>query len=62
LPEKIAYGENIVYSGPIFQAATIDGNKIILSFTNTGTGLVANDSEELGEFAIAGADKKFVWA
>lgn len=60
--EKIAYGENIVYSGPIYQSQQIDGNKIILSFTNVGSGLITNDGEEPGEFAIAGADKKFVWA
>ena len=60
--EKIAYGENIVHSGPIYQSSTVDGNKITISFTNTGSGLVTNDGEELGEFAIAGADKKFVWA
>lgn len=56
------YGENIVYSGPIFQSATIDGNKITISFTHTGSGLVTNDGGELNQFAIAGADKKFVWA
>lgn len=60
--EKIAYGENIVYSGPIFQSATVEGNKISVSFLNTGSGLEANDGEALAEFAIAGADKKFVWA
>jgi sialate O-acetylesterase len=35
---------------------------IILSFTNTGSGLVSIDGEDLSQFAIAGADKKFVWA
>jgi sialate O-acetylesterase len=60
--EKIAYGENIVYSGPIYQSSKIEGNKIIISFSQTGSGLIANDSEELSEFAIAGADKKFAWA
>jgi len=60
--QKIAYGENLVYSGPIFQSQQIDGNKITLSFTNVGSGLITNDGEELSEFAIAGADKKFVWA
>ena len=61
--EKIAYGEkNIVSSGPIYQSASIDGNKITISFTNTGSGLVTNDGEELGQFTIAGEDKKFVWA
>ncbi len=62
IAEKIVYGENIVYSGPLFQSATIDGKKITISFTNIGNGLVANDGEKLREFSIAGADKKFVWA
>jgi sialate O-acetylesterase len=61
--EKIAYGEkDIVSSGPVYQSSTIDGNKVIISFTNTGSGLITNDGEELSQFAIAGADKKFVWA
>lgn len=60
---KLAYGEsNIVYSGPLYQSSRIEGNKIIISFTNTGSGLTAIDGEELSQFAIAGADKKFVWA
>jgi sialate O-acetylesterase len=68
--EKIVYGENIVHSGPLYQSASIDGNKITISFTNIGSGLVFNDSFDTSptgglqgaEFAIAGADKKFVWA
>lgn len=60
--EKIAFGDNIVYSGPIYQSQTIEGNKITLSFTNVGSGLTTNDNEPLSEFAIAGADNKFVWA
>jgi sialate O-acetylesterase len=60
--EKIAYGENIIYSGPIYQSSTIDDNKIIISFSNTGSGLITNDNETPAEFAIAGDDKKFVWA
>ncbi|MCW3091444.1 MAG: hypothetical protein JWP81_2513 [Ferruginibacter sp.] len=59
---KVAYNEDIVYSGPLFKSATVSGNKIIIDFTNTGSGLITNDAEEPGEFAIAGADKKFVWA
>jgi len=67
---KLAYKENIVYSGPIYQSSKTEGNKIIISFSNIGSGLVFNDSfgtSSTGgldgtEFAIAGADKKFVWA
>ncbi|MFI5131539.1 MAG: sialate O-acetylesterase [Chitinophagales bacterium] len=63
IAEKLAYGENtIVYSGPIYQSAEVDGNKITLSFSHTGSGLTTNDGEELNQFAVAGADKKFVWA
>jgi sialate O-acetylesterase len=61
--KKVAYGEkDIVYSGPVVRSASIDGNKIIISFNHVGSGLVTNDGEELSQFAIAGADKKFVWA
>jgi sialate O-acetylesterase len=61
--EKVGYGENnIVYSGPIFDSAQIDGNRMVLTFRNTGGGLIAGGDEPLSRFAIAGADKKFVWA
>jgi sialate O-acetylesterase len=60
--EKIAYGEDIVYSGPIYQSSSIDGNKIIISFSYIGSGLTTNDDEALAEFAVSGDDKKFVWA
>jgi sialate O-acetylesterase len=60
--QKLVYHENITASGPLFQSATIEGNKIILSFTNVGSGLKTNDEEDLREFAVAGADKNFVWA
>ncbi len=39
----------------------VEANKIIISFTNTGSGLMAKDGE-LKYFSIAGTDKKFVWA
>jgi sialate O-acetylesterase len=60
--ERVAYGQNVVHSGPLYHSATVDGTRIIVSFTNVAGGLVANDGEELSEFAIAGSDKKFVRA
>lgn len=59
---KNAYGEELVSSGPVFQSAVAEGNKMVISFSNTGSGLITNDGEALSELAIAGADKKFVWA
>ncbi len=63
LARKIAYGEcHVVASGPIYESMETDGNKIILSFDHVGSGLTSKDGKELKHFAIAGADKKFVWA
>ncbi|WP_255496042.1 sialate O-acetylesterase [Mucilaginibacter sp. FT3.2] len=61
--EHIAYGEKgVVASGPIFQSALVQGNNIAISFKNIGEGLIAHDGDELEQFAIAGANKKFIWA
>lgn len=59
---KVAYHDYIVNSGPLYQSSAINGNKITISFSNTGSGLINNDGEELTYFAIASDDKKFVWA
>jgi sialate O-acetylesterase len=60
---KIAYADKkVVHSGPIYKSMRIEGNKIVLTFTNTGTGLIAKWGNELKYFSIAGDDKKFVWA
>jgi sialate O-acetylesterase len=60
---QFAYGENAVGSGPLYQSMQREGNKIRISFSNTGGGLVARDKYGyLRGFAVAGADKKFVWA
>lgn len=58
---KIAYGKNIVFSGPTYRSQQIKGNKIIIEFDNIGGGLVAKGGP-LKRFAIAGKDKKFIWA
>jgi sialate O-acetylesterase len=54
----IAYGEQIEYSGPIYDKMTIKDGKAVLSFKHVGKGLEAKDGELKG-FTIAGADKKF---
>lgn len=61
---KIAYGEAIVASGPLYDAAQIEGQRIRIRFRESGGGLAINqtDEDELMYFAIAGKDKKFVWA
>jgi sialate O-acetylesterase len=60
---KIAYGKDIVYSGPIYKSMTVSGNKIIVDFDNTGSGLNCHDRYGYVKgFSIAGSDRKFHWA
>jgi sialate O-acetylesterase len=60
---KLAYSDsNIVYSGPLFRSMKIRNNKAILTFSNTGSGLAVKRGGALKNFAVAGADRKFVWA
>ena len=49
------YGEDIAYSGPLFQKMTLEDDKVRLYFDYTGEGLVAADGELAG-FEIAGSD------
>jgi sialate O-acetylesterase len=57
----IAYGEKVEYSGPVYDSMKVEGNRVILSFTHVGAGLVANGGGLKG-FTIAGEDGSFVSA
>ena len=60
---KVAYGADIVFSGPTYQAMQLQGNAIRIRFSHTGSGLIIKpDSSETQGFSIAGADGKYVWA
>ena len=68
------YGKkNLVYSGPLFKAMKVEGAKIRIAFDSVGSGLtvatkkgydpvVKEPRGKLRKFAIAGDDKKWVWA
>lgn len=55
------YGKGIEYSGPMYHSMTVEGNKIRIKFTHAD-GLTAKNGGPLKGFAIAGDDKRFVWA
>ena len=60
---KVAYGnDEVVASGPVYRSSSVEGGRVIIQFDHVGSGLVSNDGEPLKWFAIAGADKEFVWA
>jgi sialate O-acetylesterase len=60
---KVAYNQNVVYSGPVYKSMQKVDNKLVLTFENTGSGLQVKDKYGyLKAFAIAGEDQKFAWA
>jgi sialate O-acetylesterase len=54
----VAFGEQIEYSGPIFERLQLDGARAVLTFTHLGGGLVAHGGKLEG-FTIAGDDGVF---
>jgi sialate O-acetylesterase len=54
------YGKNIVSGGPVYQFMKVSGNTATLTFTNTGSGLIAKGNNgKLSGFEVAGEDKLF---
>lgn len=57
------YKKERICQGPTYQGMRKEGNKIVLSFTQTGSGLSTNDKYGyLKGFEIAGADQRFQYA
>ncbi|MRR20091.1 sialate O-acetylesterase [bacterium] len=60
---SVAYGDNsVVAYGPTYKSMEARGRKIILTFENTGSGLIVKGGGNLKQFAVAGDDGRFVWA
>ncbi len=55
------HGKQVESSGPLYASAKVEGARIRISFDHLGGGLVAQGGA-LQRFAIAGADKAWVWA
>jgi sialate O-acetylesterase len=58
--KAIAYGKNVVYSGPIYESMTVEGDKIRLRFKYVDGGLMTKNKEPLKGFTIAGENREFV--
>ncbi len=55
------YGRRVACSGPMFRRMTVRANRVTLEFSHTEGGLAAHGGK-LSGFAVAGADRRFVWA
>lgn len=60
---KFDYGQNIVYSSPLYDHVDFNGNKAVISFKHAESGLMVKDKfGYLKGFEIAGDDKVFYYA
>ena len=60
---KVAYKQDLTYTGPVYKSMVVSGNKVTLTFDETGDGLKIKDKYGYVKgFAIAGEDHKFYWA
>ena len=60
---KIAYGEDVVFSGPTYKSFTVEGNKVAIEFDNLEKGLITSDKYGFVKgFALADTDQQFYWA
>lgn len=58
---KDVYGHKVI-GPPVVIGADEKNGKVVLTFTDVGTGLRLKNGEKLEEFAIAGEDHKWIWA
>ena len=57
------YGRrNLVFSGPLYNSMSVEGDKVILKFDHADGGLKSLDGVELVQFLISGEDGTFVAA
>jgi sialate O-acetylesterase len=58
----MVYGDKVEYYGPVYASHAVEGEKVRVKFTHVGQGLAFKHGDKLQGFAVAGEDKKFVWA
>ena len=56
--QRLVYGEDVVAQGPFLQKVETRGERLALSFTSIGSGLMAKGGSPAG-FEVCGADRKF---
>lgn len=55
------YGKkDVVYTGPIFKSMKVDGNKVLIRFSEVAGELKSNDGKVLNSFSVAGKNGQYV--
>jgi sialate O-acetylesterase len=56
---KVAFGEKVLASGPVFQDAKIEGKDLVLTFSEVGKGLKLSFGQEVKGFILENSAGKF---
>ncbi|MCL6260595.1 sialate O-acetylesterase [Aquiflexum sp. TKW24L] len=56
---KVAYGEDVIHSGPSVASVEKKGEKVLVTFNNVGEGLQVSSGTEVTGFILAGEDGQF---
>lgn len=56
------YGGPLPAGGPAYLRSRIEGDHIVVTFSETGAGLSTRDGKAPAEFAVAGSDRVWHWA
>lgn len=56
------HGREVAHTGPLYRSMEVEGDKIRIHFNGVHGGLKTPNGEPIKGFAVAGADRKFVWA
>jgi len=60
---KVAYGEDMEWSGPTYRRHEVQDGKVVIELDHAGSLVARGDAGgRLRGFAIAAADRRFVWA
>jgi sialate O-acetylesterase len=59
----VAYRQSLVSSGPTYRRHQVRGDRVVIAFDHRGGGLVSHAPDgRVSGFAVAGVDRRFVWA
>jgi sialate O-acetylesterase len=60
---RVAHGEVVVHSGPVYRSHEVRAGRVVIALDHAGGGLAARgEAGVLRGFAVAGEDRRFVWA
>lgn len=59
---KLVYGDDVIYSGPLYRRHRVEGNRMYIYFDHAENGLFTKDGAPLQHVALATEDGRYVWA